>query len=143
MPRSIREPIESIQGRRMSAARRIRTLAQDCSGAFMLEAVITVLVLSLVGTAVLSGLSTVHISGASTERQSTAENIARNQMEYVASLGYQDPPYSYPTVLVPAGYAVTSEAKEHVVSDTNIEKIVVTVSLGGTQQLVLETLRTK
>ncbi len=143
MPRSIREPIESTQVRKMSAARRIRTLAQDCSGALMLEAVIMVLVLSLIGTVVLSGLSTIHISGASTERQSTAENIARNQMEYIASLEYQGPPYSYPTVLVPAGYAVTSEAEEHVVGDTNTEKIVVTVSLDGTQQLVLETLRTK
>lgn len=143
MPRSIHELTASIRCRGLTAVRRLQTLPRDCRGASLMETVIAVMVFALVGTAVLSGVSTAHTSGATTERQSTAENIARNQMEYAFSLPYQNWPSSYPTIGVPQGYAVTCQAEEYVLGDLNIEKVIVTVTFDSTQQLVLETLRTK
>jgi len=112
------------------------------SGALLVETVVAVMVFTAVGTAVLTGLSTSQTSSGKTERQSIAENIARNQMEYVASLPYQPPPHTYPSVGVPAGYSVTAQAIEDVPGDTNIEKVVVTINFEGQVILSLETFRT-
>jgi Tfp pilus assembly protein PilV len=109
----------------------------------MLEAVVAVMVFTLVGVGGLGGLSTVHISGAETESQSIAENLGRNQMENVFSLPYQDPPSTYPSLATPPGYSVLAEAEEYVVGDPAIEKVVVTVSHDSQQVLVLETLRVR
>jgi len=114
-----------------------------CRGGLMLETVIAVAVLGLVGTAVLAGLSTTQSSGAKTEGQSVAENIARNQMEHIFALPFQDPPSTYSVVATPAGYGVTAQALQYVPGDVNIEKLVVTVTRGAQELLVLETLRTR
>ena len=132
--------------RRLAASvsrRRSSWSARHSRGGLLLEAVIGVTLLTLIGAAVLGGLSTAHFSGARTEYQSTAENVARNQMEYALTLPYQPPPYNYPTVDPPAGYEVTAVAEEYVVADSNIEKVVVTVNHDGQQVLVLETLRAR
>ncbi len=143
MPSLMRKLKASTQGGGRTAMRRLRTLSRDCRGVLMLEAFIAVLTFSMVGMAVLVGLQTVHTSGFRTETQSTAENIARNQMEYVFSLPYQEPPSSYPTISVPQGYVVTCEAEEYVLGDPNLEKVVVTVTFSGREELVLETLRSE
>ena len=102
------------------------------------------LVFGSIGSAVLFGVSTVQTSGSKTEAQSVAENLARNQMEYLYSLSYQGSTSTYPSITgVPLGYAVTAEARTFIEGDSNIEKVVVTVSRGGRDILVLESLRTK
>ncbi len=106
-----------------------------------MEAVVGVAAFSLVGTAVISGLSTTQISSARAERQSIAENLGRNQMESVFSEPYSEPPSSYTSVPAPPGYGVTAVADEYVPGDTTIEMIIVTVTHGGADVLVLETLR--
>lgn len=58
----------------------------------LLETIIAMLVFGVMGAAVLSGLSTAHRAGAKIEQQPMAEVIARNQMEYVLSLPYVEPP---------------------------------------------------
>ncbi len=108
-----------------------------------METVVATLVFALVGTAVLSGVSTAHTSGARTERQSKAENIARDQMEYVYSLPYVAPPAAYPAVETPPGYTVEAASEEYVTGDADISRVVVTVRHGGIDTLVLETLRVR
>lgn len=120
----------------------LRRFFREQRGALLLETVLVIFIFGMVGVAVLAGLSTASISKGKTEVQSNIEDIARNQMEYLLSLPYQDPPTSCSTISVPQGFSVTCEAEEYVVGDTNIEKPVVTVTFGATQ-VVLETLRTK
>ncbi len=112
-------------------------------GGLMLEAVVAMAVFALVGVAVLVGLSTTHTSGATVEGHSIAENLGRNQVEYIFSIPYQDPPSFYPTVVAPIGYGITAAAEEFVQNETAVQKIVVTVDHGGETVLVLETLRAK
>ncbi len=109
----------------------------------LVEVVVAVGVFALVGTAVLAGMSTTHLSGAKTESQSVAENVARNQMEYVFSLPYQTPPGAYPTIVPPEGYDVSIASEEYVADDPNVEKLIVTVTRGGEETLTLETLRAR
>ena len=110
----------------------------------MLEVVVALLVFGSIGSAILFGVSTVQTSGSKTEVQSVAENLARNQMEYLYSLAYQGSTSTYPSITaLPPGYGVTAESRTFIEGDSNIEKIVVTVSRGGRDILVLESLRTK
>ena len=125
------------------SGRRVCKLVQGNNGVLLVETVIAVLVFGLVGAAVMSGLATTHRSGFKIEVQSNAESIARNQMEYVFSLPYQEPPYFYPTVIAPQGYGVTSEAREHINNDPNIEEVIVTVTFEGEPKLVVETMRVR
>ena len=124
-------------------------LVSDCRGGMFMETILVVMIFGVVGTAVLSGISGTRSSGARTERQAFAENIARNQIEYIFTLPYQEPPSTYPSIDLSgqdyAGYAVSGQAIEDPDSggNPNIERVLVTVSFGGEEILSLETLRTK
>jgi hypothetical protein len=120
-----------------------QVFAGGSRGQVLLETAVALSVFALVGTAVLVGVSLAHTTGSRVESQSVAENLARNQMEYVFSQPYQAPPAAYPTVSAPDGYTVSAVAEEYVLGDPNVEKVVVTVNRDGQSVLVLETLRTR
>lgn len=122
---------------------RVRAIAHDSSGAVLLESLVAVVIFSVIGTAVLSGLTTTYSSGDAIERQATAENIARNQIDYALSQPYQDPPFSCSLIGVPTRYGVTCTGEEYVGGNTNVAKLRVTVTFDGAQELALETLRVK
>ena len=75
--------------------------------------------------------------------QSTAENIARNQLEDVFSEAYLAPPNPYPTsVGVPAGYTVTAATTDLPTPDpSKIEYVTVTVSYEGAAIISVQTIR--
>ena len=119
-------------------------ISMDTNGNLLLETVIAITVFALVGGAVLSGMSTALNTGSIVEGQSVAEEIARNQMESVFNVSYQEPLSTpYPTIVPPAGYAVSLAADEYLTGDVDIEMVVVTVSRDSKDILVLETLRTR
>jgi len=111
-------------------------------GGLMVEAIVSVSLMAIVGTAVLSGLSMSHISGAHTERQSVGENAARNQMAAVFSAPYVANGGTYSAVTVPAGYAITAETAEldPLNFDPNVQKVTVTVSFNGAEVFQLESI---
>ena len=135
---------------------RFRRLARDSRGFALLETIMAITIFAALGTAVMVGIRTANISGVIVNEQSIAEKLARNQMEYVYTQGYVSPPGTYVTIdsaqdvafTVDAGYSVTAAAVAFtgdptIVTDTNIETVVVTISRGSKTILVLETLRTK
>lgn len=116
----------------------------DTKGNLLLETLVAITVFALVGVAVLSGASTARNTGSIVEGRSVAEGIARNQMELVFNETYQEPLGTpYPTLVPPAGYAITLAADEYLTGDVDIEMVVVTVSRDNESILVLETLRTR
>ncbi len=131
-------------------ARRIRDKVQDRHGALLLETIVAITVFAAVGLAVLLGVGAAHISGNSVEGKSIAEQLARNQMEYVFTQAYQNPPATYVSISdatdvtygVPTGYTVGATAQEYQSGVVAIEKVTVTVNRDGQSLLVLETLRT-
>ena len=112
-------------------------------GSLLLEAVVSVLVFSVVDTGVLSGLSVAHTSAVVTQTQTTAEIVGRSQMELMFSLPYRPPPYAYPTIEPPPNYSVSAVAEEHTPGVLDLERLTVTVSHHGSEVLVLETLRVR
>jgi hypothetical protein len=74
--------------------------------------------------------------GRSGER-TTAENLARAQMEYTKALAYLPAPSSYATISAPGGYSISAVASAISGRDADIEKVTVTVT-GGGSSFVLE-----
>ena len=134
---------------------RPRALFLESQGTALLETVIALTIFAALGTALLMGVRAAHTSGDLIERNSIAENLARNQMEYVFGQAYLSPPATYVSIAdavdvgytVEPGFSVTAQALAFtggdptIVNDTNIEKVLVTVSEGDQSILSLETLR--
>lgn len=129
--------------RSRASNRAFQSLLKGRRGSLLLEVVIASMVLTLVGAAVLGGLSLVHRSGAKVEQHSIAENIARNQMEFVFSQPYLSWPSTYAAINVPPGYSARAEGSELVAGNQNVQKVTTTVSRDGQDILVLETVRVK
>ncbi len=110
-------------------------------GGLLVESVVSLMLISIVGTAVLGGVQTGYIGRRVFDSQSTAENLIRNQMEYVFNQAYLAPGNSYLTVAAPTGYSVTAQAVVYDISSTDVEKVAVTIYQGGQPIKTLETLR--
>lgn len=135
--------------------RQVRALFGESVGTALLETVIALTIFAALGTALLMGVRAAHLSGDLTERNSIAENLARNQIEYVFDQTYLSPPGTYVSIAdavnvsytVEPGFTVAAQAlaftggDPSIVNDTNIENVVVTVSEGGKSILSVETLR--
>ena len=123
----------------------LRVPFQNCTGSILLETVVASIIFAMVGTAVLSGLSTMYASGNLTETQSVAENLARNQMEFVFNQSYREPEQAAYQIIsdVPDNYSVTTTLAHASISSPNpeVELVAVTVSLRGEAILTLESLR--
>ena len=133
-------------------AGRFRSVVSNSLGLTLMETVIALAIFSSAGTAVLLGVSAAHISSDRVKASAVAENLARNQMEYVLSLSYVTPPGSYASIAgdvglnvnIPSGFAVSAAAQTYIADDGlsgTIEKVVVTVTRDGQSILVLESLR--
>ncbi len=133
-------------------ADRIRSAIANSTGVTLLETVIALAMFSSAGTAVLMGVSAAHTSSDRVEAHAIAENLARNQMEYVLSLEYVDPPGNYASVAddvilnltIPSGYSVSAVAETYLADDGftgSIENVVITVSRDAQSILILESLR--
>ena len=124
-------------------AARARARVGNERGTMMVEALIAVSVFTLLGAAVLSGSSATRNASERAEQAAVAENLARNQLATILAAPYQDPPHSYTPISTPPGYAVTADALELVVNDTNIAAIVVAVTVNGEAALTLESIRVR
>ena len=118
-----------------------RKLLHGQRGTTMIEVLVGLAILGLVGGGFMVALSTTSIASGVIQVQANAENLARNQMEYVKSLPYQVAPTTYPTLPAPANYSLTAEAFPVAGADDQVQKVVVTVSRAGESALVLEGLK--
>ena len=110
-------------------------------GSIMLESIIAITVLVTTSIATLTGLSALNSARPNLERMATAENLLRNQMEYVFSLDYQPAPHTYPSITsTPAGFGVIAVATEYVAGDPEVQIVTVTVTVthGTTTNDILE-----
>jgi len=107
-------------------------------GFTLVEALVSVAILSLALVVFLAGLSTGVLSSNQSDRLSTAHELARSQMEYTKETVYQAAPSSYPTVTPPSGYQVASNASTISGGDADIQLITVQVSKDGLVVYALE-----
>ena len=133
-------------------ADRFRSALFNSLGMTLMEMIIALAIFSSAGTAVLLGVSAAHKSSFVVEASAIAENLARNQMEYVFSQSYVAVGTPYPSIAddsslninIPSGFGVGATAVFYVADDGlagTIQKVVVTVTRDGQSILVLESLR--
>ena len=133
------------------AHRRCLEFSRDNRGFALLESVMAVTIFAALGTAVMVGIRTANINTEVVERQSIAEKLARNQMEYTFAQGFAGPAGSYESIenatlanvqfTVESGYTVAVQPSEYIASDTDIELVTVTITKDNKTVLELETLR--
>ena len=130
--------------------RRLEETTVDGRGSILLETVVAVVIFALIGAAVMVGIQTSTLTGESVEDKSIAENLARNQMEYVFNQAYKAPPLDYASIAdiqgntfsVPSDFTVTAVAVSRPGTvGTDVETVKVTISRNGKELLVLETIR--
>ena len=135
-----------------TAANRFRSAWSNSLGISLIEMIIALAMFSSAGTAVLLGVSAAHTSSTVVEGSAVAENLARNQMEYVFTQPYEAVGTPYPSVAddsslnitVPSGFGVSAMPQIYATPDAfsgSIQKVVVTVTRDGQSILVLESLR--
>lgn len=101
-------------------------------GITLIEVLIALAILGLVAVAFLSGLTTASRALIIADERTTAESLARSQMEYVKGIDYVNEATSYPAASIPqehidAGYSATITALPLHNPDNGIQKITVVV----------------
>jgi Tfp pilus assembly protein PilV len=106
-------------------------------GAGLVEALVAVAIVSIAVTALLAALSTGSMAVGRSGERTTAETLARAQMEYTKGLAYLPAPSSYATIPAPGGYSIAAAAASISGRDADIQRVTVTVT-GHGSSFVLE-----
>ena len=110
----------------------------------MVEMLISVTILVALSSATLVGVNAAQRARHRLDLHAQAENIARNQMEYVFSLPYQTSTGLYGLVSgLPSSYTVSVTTTVESANDTNLQRIRVRIIQGGEVILSLDTIRAK
>ena len=114
---------------------RAKVWAEDQRGLGLVETLVAVAILGVVGVAFLAALSTGAIAVREGAPKVVAQSLARTQLEYIKSHTFEA---TYPTVDTPAGYFISLQVSPIPDTDTNIQKITVTVTRNQEDLLTVE-----
>ena len=112
------------------------------SGATLLEVVVALAILGTIAVTFLSGLVTTSKAAFTADERTTAESLARSQMEWVKDASYNATGYYSPGP-IPSGkdyinYSANITAEPVNESEDGIQKITVTVKHSGEGVITLE-----
>jgi Tfp pilus assembly protein PilV len=99
----------------------------------------TLIAVAILGTAVvtfITALSTGVISVGENDQETIAQRLAQSQVEYTKNLAFS-PTGVYGAITAPAGYTLTITSTSVAGTDTNIQKITVTVLHNSNSVLVV------
>ena len=105
--------------------------AQGQIGLGIVETLIAVAILGTSVVAFIYGLSAGSIAVRGQDRIAVTQGLAQTQLEYTKGYAYNPAATTYPAVAAPTGYAIAVGVSAVAGTDTNIQKITVTVSGQG------------
>lgn len=111
------------------------------SGSALVESLVAVAILGTALVLYLGGISTGALTTARTENTSTAQQLARSQMEYVKSAPYETTGTPYPTITPEAGYEIEASSAPVPGGNASVQLITVEVSRDGVPVFTLQGLR--
>jgi len=97
----------------------------------LVETLAAVAILGVAVVALVLGLSTGSITVREGNQGLVAQSLAQTQLEYVKDYPYDPAATTYPTVDTPEGYSIGVEAGSIPDTDTDIQRITVTISRDG------------
>ena len=130
----------------MLLSREVRILKKFAcseSGTTLIETVVALALLSAIAVTFLSGLATTSKATIIANEQTTAESLARSQMEWVKNVAYADNATEYSPASIPGGedyvgYSTAIAAEPLHATDDGIQKITVTIEHFDKEILKLE-----
>ncbi len=105
--------------------------AQGQKGLGLVETLVAVAILGTSVVAFVAALSAGSIAVGEQDEEVVAQRLVRSQLEYTKSYSYDPNATTYPTIDVPAGYGLSVMTGSVPGTDTNIQKITVTISRDG------------
>ncbi len=136
---------------------RIKVRFQEETGIGLVESLAAVAILGTAGVAFVLSLSTGAIAVRESDQETTAQSLARAQLEYVKNYPYHPAPTTYPSaytynetynpnpITLPEGYAVSVvvSAIPQAGGDSDVQKITVSVSRDGAGILTIADYKVK
>jgi len=107
---------------------RVKNQAQDQRGLGLVETLVAVAILGTSVVAFVVALSAGSIAVGEQDKAVVAQSLAQTQLEYTKSYPYDSEATTYPTVDTPEGYTISVGVASLPDTDTDIQKITVTVS---------------
>jgi len=105
-----------------------RFLVWDETGFGLVESLAAVAILGVAVVALVIGLSTGSVTVREGNQEVVAQSLVQTQLEYIKSYPYDPEATTYPTVDAPEGYSISVEVSSVPGTDTDIQKITVTIS---------------
>ncbi|MFH1382746.1 MAG: type II secretion system protein [Chloroflexota bacterium] len=113
------------------------------SGITLLETVVALGILAVIAVTFLGGVAMTSRAAFVADEQTTAESLARSQMEWARNSLYSPEATQYTAAPIPAGkdyinYSATIDAQPLHTPDDGIQKLIVTVQRSGETVIKLE-----
>jgi prepilin-type N-terminal cleavage/methylation domain-containing protein len=114
-----------------------KDLNKQC-GMSLVEVLVAIAIFGLCAAIFIGALSAGSISANAQGEQVIAGNLAQSQMENIKAAAYDSSGASYSAINAPSDFAIAISTNSSIYSNTNIQKITVTISHSGTAVLNLE-----
>ena len=106
-------------------------LVRDQKGLGLVETLVAVAILGTSVVAFVAALSAGTITVNEQDEEVVAQRLAQTQMEYTKGYAYDSGASTYPTVTAPAGYIIVVRVNTVPNTDSDIQKITVTIQRDG------------
>lgn len=117
---------------------RIKIRVQEERGLGLVESMVAVAILGVAVVVFVTALSTGSIAVREREQEAVAQGLVRTQLEYTKGYPYDSEATTYPAVDTPQGYAISVIVSSVPDTDSDIQKVMVTISREGTDILTVE-----
>ena len=115
-----------------------RHRAREQEGLGLVETLVAVAILGTSVVAFVTALSAGSIAVGEHDREAVAQGLAQSQLEYTKSYTYNPGAATYPLVAAPEGYTLSVGVSYVPYTDTDIQKITVTVNHDGEEIIQVE-----
>ena len=109
----------------------------DQQGLGLVETLVAVAILGTSVVAFVVSLSAGSLAVAEQDTETVAQSLAQTQMEYTKNYAFNPAASTYPTVAAPAGYSITVGVSPVPGTDSNMQKITVTVLRDGSSAFLV------
>lgn len=118
--------------------RRVKVWLHGERGMGIVESLAAVAILGAAVVAFITALSTGSIAVREADQETVTQSLARTQLEYIKGYPYDPAATTYPKVEAPEGYAISVKVSSIPDTDTDIQKITVTISRESEETLTVE-----
>jgi type II secretory pathway pseudopilin PulG len=119
-------------------AARIKNRGRDQTGLSLVETLVAVAILGTSVVAFVVALSAGSIAVGEQDEKVLAQGLVQTQLEYTKSYTYDSEATTYPTVDTPESYVISVDVASVPNTDTDIQKITVTVSRDSENLITVE-----